>query len=195
MPATGNNIAAGDKTMSTRLLLSGHNFSEAGLPQEASCAEFLLDTPDTLLVPAQLFEPGMEEAYMRRSGYSLAIEQCVAVSEPVDGVIALMAFPRSAVETLNRRYGQCRFFSPLQEIMGACHGVGVMLTQQCAYIVLRDGELRFADVLSDTSVPSLVYCLHCLQKEFPASKFRVSVCGIGAEAVRKELSVYFKMIK
>lgn len=181
--------------MSTRVMLSGHNFSQTELPESISAGEpvFVLDTPETLLVPAALFEPGMELGYMSSSGFYLSAGKTVAVSPILCDTVALMMFPENIIRELNGRFDKCSFRSPLQEMISCGRSINLFLTSDCAYVTVCDGELKFAEVFPDRTTDSILYYLQEIKKELSAGKFPVNLSGENTDAVANELSRYYKI--
>lgn len=184
-----------DKVVSTRLLLSGHNFSEEFLPAAIDEAVVLLDTEETLLVPADIYEEGMQTGYVLRSGMDLTEDKSIVVSPAVNGMVALMLFPKSIVETLVGRFGRCEFRSPLQEIAGEKNATRLFSTARCTYMTFSDDSLRFADVIADRSTDTVLYLLQTLNKEYGTSRMRIKVGGEDARRLAGELSVYYKKVE
>ena len=179
--------------VSTRLVLSGHNFSREQLPDSSAFAVLLLDTAETLLIPAEMYEEGMQEGYMRRSGLDLTADKSIVVSAVVNGIVALMLFPKDIVDAVTGHFEHCEFRSPLQEIAGEKNVVRLFLTARMVYVALSGDSLRFADVIEDRSTDTVLYLLQTLKKEFKTAGFRIKVSGEDARSMAERLSVYYKV--
>ena len=177
MQVTGSNVMSNDKVVSTRLVLSGHNFSAEQLLPSGGAVQVFLDTAETLLVPAQMYEEGLQTGYMKRSGMFPTAGESIVVSAPMNDTVALMLFPTDAVKTI---------------IAGERNVVRLHMTERCTYVVLSDSALRFADVFEERNTDSVLYILQTLKKDFNVSGFRIKVSGEGAQQAARELSVYYK---
>lgn len=192
MQVTGSNAMSNDKVVSTRLVLSGHNFSAEQLPPSGGAVQVFLDTAETLLVPVQMYEEGMQTGYMQRSGMFPTAGESIVVSAPMNDTVALMLFPTDAVKMIADRFEYCSFLSPLQVIAGERNVVRLHMTERSTYVALSDSALRFADVFEERNTDSVLYILQTLKKDFTFPGFRIKVSGEGAQQAAHELSVYYK---
>ena len=138
---------------------------------------------------------GSKQWHVLRSGMDLTEDKSIVVSPAVNGMVALMLFPKSIVETLVGRFGRCEFRSPLQEIAGDKNAIRLFSTARCTYMTLSDDSLRFADVIADRSTDTVLYLLQTLNKEFGTSRMRIKVGGEDARRLARELSVYYKKVE
>jgi hypothetical protein len=187
--------------MSIRLMLDGHNFSQASHMLRSSdmerCSEVVvsLDTAGTVLVPAYLCEEGVEETYLRFSGVAPESTERIVCSEKHGDVVAIMAVNGEILGLIEEELGgrTIRYTSPLLEIAcGERRNINVFLTRQNAYIAVWDKGLRYAEVLPDPSPDSVLYYLQTLGSDFRLKKFDISISGERAGEVVASVSDYFK---
>lgn len=197
--------------MSIRVLLDGHNFSQASATLDEYKARsgeimpvFAFDTAKTVLIPGYLCENGVEEAYLRFNGMELSSGETVVASDPQDGIVALMAV-HASVNELALRFaaefaaggskGGIRITSPLLEIAaGRKRNVNLLLTCENAYLSVWDKNLKIAEVLPDNSPDSILYYLQVLGRRFKLRRFPINISGIGAGEVGHVLKGYYPKI-
>jgi hypothetical protein len=204
MRVTGNNSSVQDKIMSIRLLLDGHNFSQAS--QQLHFADFgqagdvviSFDTAKTVLVPAYLCEAGVEGPYLQFSGVAPKAGEKVVCSEKCDDMVAIMAVDEAIVGLVEEQTSgrKIHYTSPLLEIAhGEKRNVNVFLTTQNAYIAVWDKGLRYAEVLPDPTFDSLLYYFRVLGEEFRLRKFDIKIGGEKAREAVDVVAEYFKNVR
>ncbi len=201
MQGTGNKRS--ENGSSGRLLLAGHDLalashSAAGYKAGAGgqMPVISLDTAKTVLMPEHLFEKGVETDYLRFNGMEPAAVETVIVSEPQDGIIAVMAVDAAVAELARREFGgDVRFTSPLLEIAaGRKRDVNILLTGENAYIAVWEKGLRMAEALPDNSHDSLLYYMQVLGRRFKLRRFTINISGEGASGAGEMLDRYFSKI-
>lgn len=209
MRATGNNGSANDKVMSIRLLLDGHNFSQASAAFRAATGEggvggevaesvvVSFDTHKTVLLPAYLCEDGVGEDYLRFNGFAPAPGERVVVSEKAGETVAVMAVDGVLLDETEELLGRRAVYtSPLLEIAcGNKRDINIFLTTGNAYVAVWDSGLRFAEVFPDSSADSVLYYLQSLGSEFKLKRFNINIGGEGSAAVVAAAAQYFKHVK
>jgi hypothetical protein len=190
--------------MSIRLLLDGHNFSQASHSlreagaRQASEVVVSFDTASAVLVPAYLGEEDVGEAYLRFCGVAPKAAERVVCSEKQGDVMAIMAVNGAVLDLIEEQLAgrTVRYTSPLLEIAhGERRNVNVFLTRQNAYMAVWNKGLRYAEVLSDPSADSVLYYLQTLAGEFRLKKFVIGIGGEGAGEVVAMASGYFKNVR
>lgn len=143
MPETGNRFPGNDKVMSIRLLLDGHNFSRASESVREYLADYggghaahggpvvSFDTAKTVLMPAYLYDKGVEEDYLRFGGMGLTAGETAVVSEPREGIIAVMGISEEVWALVGQELFVGRYTGVRQEeleagnrTMSSLHGFG-----------------------------------------------------------------------
>lgn len=171
-----------------------------------------LDTAKTVLVPAELYEKGMEEDYLRFNGMAPARGETVVASVPQNDIVAVMAVPAEVWEPLRDRYqrGEVAVTSPLLSV-ATSHGVelereqgrkwgrkrdvNVLLTGGNVYLAVWDKGLRMAEVLPDPSIPSLLYYMQVVGRNFKLRKFDIHIGGERAQEAIEALKRYFGNVR
>ncbi len=185
------------------LMLDGHSFSLAA----HAVAEYRanhggrvpvvsLDTPKTILMPAYLYEKGVEADYLRFNGMEPTDAETAAVSEEQDGIVAVMAVSTAVAELVAREFGEgVRFTSPLLEIAsGRKRDVNIFLTRDNLYFTVWDKELKMAEALPDNTGDSLLYCMQVIGRRFKLRRFAINVSGEAAEEAGRVLGEYFPKV-
>ncbi len=188
--------------MSIRLLLDGHDFSDSAarlrqaVPSESNVSLLLtIDTPETVLVPRDLFLPGAEERYLQLCGINCPKDSSLITSSPDAPVVAVMACDRELVQFIRENYGErVSFTSPLLETIDeATRSLQIFLTGNCAYVTYRKGEkLLYAEALPDPAPLSVLYYVRHLDQLFGLSRSRISIAGDHAEEVFQEVNHYYR---
>ena len=182
------------------------------MPETGNSLSF--DTAKTVLVPVELYERGTEEEYLRFNGMALSADEKAVVSEPRDGIVAIMGIRAEEwgdYERENER-GEVTATSPLLFVVAGAAGrdekrrkreVNIFLTDENAYLAVwekeRGGEgengLRMAEVLPDTSTDSLLYYMQVIGRSFMLRRFDINIGGDRAEIVADTLRRYLKNVK
>jgi hypothetical protein len=190
--------------MSIRLLLDGHNFSQASHSLRSADVEratevvVSFDTAQTVLVPAYLGEENVGEAYLRFSGVAPAEGDRVVCSEKQGEAVAIMAVSGAILDLIEEESGDrmVRFTSPLLEIAnGKRRNVNIFLTRRNAYLAVWDKGLHYAEVLPDPSADSVLYYLQTLAGEFRLRKFEIRIGGEMAGDVVASVGEYLKNVR
>jgi hypothetical protein len=157
------------------------------------------DTPKTVLIPAELYEKGDEEHYLRFNGMAPLPNEVVVTTRPHEGIVAVMAVPRDAWDTCQRRGG--RATSPLLSVatewgFGAhSREVNIHLTEKNMYLAVRDKNLRMAEVLPDNATDSILYFMQLVGRKFRLQRFTINVSGQYAEYIADILRQYYPHVK
>jgi hypothetical protein len=190
--------------MSIRLLLDGHNFSQASDSlrsadvRQAGEVVVSIDSAKTVLVPAYLCEERVEEAYLRFGGVASQTGERVVCSEKQGEAVAIMAVDGAIVDYIEEELAgrTIRYTSPLLEMArGEKRAVNILLTSRNAYVVVWDKGLRYAEVFPDPTPDSLLYYLQVLGGEFRLKKFEIRIGGEGAGEIVAEVAEYFKNVR
>lgn len=202
MPASDRIISTPgeNKSAPVRLLLDGYDFPQASstvaeaVSQGVRAVVVSLDTPKTVVLPAELAEEGVGEAYLRFNGMELSKNERVVYGEG-NGVAVLMAVDSAVAALLEESFESVTYTSPLLEAAEGKRYVRLFLTRGNAYLTVREKGLKFAEVLPDSSPDSSLYYLQTLGREFKLKKFDILIGGEGADAVAAAVSQYFKRVK
>lgn len=202
MSASDKIIPTHGADITVRLLLDGHGFERTArsigraVSQGVRAVVVSFDTPKTIVLPAELAEDGVGEAYLRFNGMELSKGERIAMSDKDSGVVALMAVDGAIIDLLEESFESVVYSSPLLETPAADKRfVRLFLTCANAYLTVWDKGLKFAEVVPDQSADSALYCLHGLGREFRLHRFEIHVGGEGASAVAVAVSQYFKHVK
>ncbi len=161
------------------------------------------DTAKTVLVPAELYEKGAEEDYLRFNGMTLAPGEVAVASDPRNGIVAVMGVPAPEWTPHKDKYerGEVGVTSPLLFAAGG-FGSGrrgreviILLTAGNVYLAVWDGSLRMAEVLPDNSVDSILYYMQVVGRMFRLRKFDIHLGGQGAGPVAEALRHYYKKVR
>jgi hypothetical protein len=150
------------------------------------------DTAKAVLVPVELFEKGTEEAYLRFNGMAPTTGETAVASEPVEGLVAVMAIKKD----LKQRGGGVT--SPLLFVAtrrGSRREVNIHLTDKNFYFAVRDKNLRRAEALPDNSVDSILYYLQMAGRRFRLRRFDINVSGQRAGLVADTLRRYYPHVR
>ena len=184
-------------------MLSGHDFSRAsaGIAEYRAAAgngvpTVSFDTAKTILMPAYLCEKGVERDYLRFNGMDMSAAETAVVSEPHEGIVAVMAVAAAVAELVFGEFGSgVSFTSPLLDIAsGRKRDVNILLTEENAYITVWEKGLRMAEVLPDNSADSLLYYLQVTGRRFKLRRFSVNISGTDAAEAGHVLRRYFPKI-
>lgn len=194
---TGSNIPQSTKKVSIQLSLDGHSFSAPALtgpfPGEDPVMIEVL-TPQTMLVPAELFDADRAAELLAVNGMPVTADQCVVCTAPQQNTTAIIALPAEAKRQVEERLGiRAEYTTPLlftpQETAAT---VWLYQTPELLYIKVYNGSLRLAEVIAVSSDADILYCIGRLEKEFSLEKYRLCVDGEYAKSLRKILKQRFK---
>ncbi|MDR1670957.1 MAG: DUF3822 family protein [Alistipes sp.] len=167
----------------------------------------MMDSPKTVLIPAELYEKGDEEHYLRFNGMTPGAGDVTVATRPQDGIVAVMAVSREEWELHIRRGGAVA--SPLLSVADGDFGQGrggkgtradkgdkaravnILLTETNFYFAVWYKTLRMAEVLPENSVDSILYYLQVLSRQFKLSRFDINIDGHNADAVAAALRRYY----
>lgn len=193
--ATGNNASRFTNKVSIQQSLDGHSFSVSGLEwilpgNEAVTVELL--TPQTLLVPADLFEAAEAAELLAAAGMACTQEQQVVWSMPtmVDSrteAVAVMAADAKALQLIEERLGNRAFFTTplLKPTADSAPTVRLQYKGGILYIKVFAGMLRMAETIPAPSEADIRYFVDRLQQAFPLKKMRLVISGADTKRVRK----------
>ncbi len=183
---------------------------------------YVVDTAKTVLVPAELYEKGMEEDYLRFNGMApergevavaSAPDASGAQGVPQNDIVAVMAVPADEWGLLREKYerGEVGVTSPLLRICtqrgielereqgrkwGRKRDVNLFLTAENVYLaVWENKELRMAEVLPEGSVDSLLYYMQVVGRNFKLRKFCINVGGECVGEAAEALKRYFGKVR
>lgn len=164
------------------------------------------DTARTVLVPVELYERGTEEEYLRFNGMELSAGEKAVVSEPQEGIVAIMGIGAGEWENYRRECerGEVAVTSPLLSVVAGAAGrdgkrrkreVNIYLTDENTCLVVWEKGLRMAEVLPDTSPDSLLYYMQVVGRSFKLRRFDINVGGEKAGVVADTLRRYFSNVR
>ena len=193
--ATGSNASRFTNKVSIQQSLDGHSFSVSGLEwilpgSEAVTVEVL--TPQTLLVPAELFDAGEAAGLLAAAGMACTQEQQAVWSMPtmVDSrteAVAVMAADAKALQLIEERLGNRAFFTTplLKRTADSAPTVRLQYKGGILYIKVFAGMLRMAETIPAPSEADIRYFVDRLQQAFPLKKMRLVISGADTKRVRK----------
>lgn len=175
--------------------MDGHSFSVSGLEwilpgNEAVTVELL--TPQTLLVPADLFEAAEAAELLAAAGMACTQEQQAVWSMPtmVDSrteAVAVMAADAKALQLIEERLGNRAFFTTplLKRTADSAPTVRLQYKGGILYIKVFAGMLCMAETIPAPSEADIRYFVDRLQQAFPLKKMRLVISGADTKRVRK----------
>ena len=162
------------------------------------------DTARTVLVPVDIYERGGEEELLRFNGMALAAGEVAVVSEPQDGIVAVMVVSADEWNLYKDRYerGEVIVASPLLTVATGrgqkrARGrfVDILMTSENVYFAVWERGLKMAEVLPDNSVDSILYYLQVVGRRFKLGKFYINVAGEKAGFVVDTMRRYYGRVK
>jgi len=176
--------------------LDGHSFSLLGL--ESPAAEDVVEveavTPQTMLVPREVFEPAAAAALLAAAGISPAAGERIVWSDPGAETVALMCVAGDAVRQIEERLGdRVRYTSPLLRTPADTASAVWMYRQSgTLYIkVYREQTLRMAEALPAAGEADLLYVAEWLQQAFALREYVLIAAGDDAKGLRRLLGKRF----
>lgn len=163
--------------------------------------QVLLDTPDTVFVPAKLLESMPPENFLYEGGIFPGADKVTLVSPEVDNLCAVMSFDREVIGFFVERFGDnVIWFSPLQENLEVRERVNlseggyvVNITEGNLYVSSfnSNGQLLVAEVYPYSSEADIVYYLYKLTEYSAAKKDRIFLYGGRAAQHTRIVKKYF----
>lgn len=200
--ATGNNAPHAANKVSIQQSLDGHSFSvpkPGRIPPEAERIEAEVVTPQTLLVPRELFDAANAAELLAAAGLACRGNQEAVWSAPRPlgkdaEAVAVMAVDAHILQELLERAGdRVEFTSPLLEgptsgkpTLWLCRKAGVL------YIKVFDRMLCMAEAIPAINEADVLYFIERIGGVFPLSEMRLHIAGDDAEALRKSIGKRFK---
>ncbi len=161
-----------------------------------------IDTARAILIPAELYEEGREEEWLRFNGMAPGAGEMAVATSPRDGVVALMCVRTEILEQHGR--GVVDVTSPLLDVATG-HGLGgrrakgrdvnILVTDRNVYFAVWDGGLKMAEAMPDNSVDSIVYYMQIVGRRFDLRRFDIHVRGQWAGLVADALRPYHKKVR
>lgn len=199
--ATGSNSPRFTKRVSIQRALDGHSFSVSGLGgefpgDEAVAVEIL--TPQTLLVPTELFTSDTAAELLAAAGMACTQEQQIVWSAPTTvapetEAVAVMAVAREPLQRVRERLGErAAFTTPLLE-GPATETATVRLLRKggVLYIKVFGRTLRMAEAIPARTDAEILYFIDRLGQVFPLEEMRLHLSGTAAKALRKLIGKRF----
>ncbi|MDR2882565.1 MAG: hypothetical protein LBU98_02105 [Alistipes sp.] len=162
------------------------------------------DTARVILVPEDEYQ-GAEvgRACLRFSGIEPGAGEEVVVSQPENGIVAVMAVPAREWAQYEEGYkgGEVAVTSPLLAVAtggggrGRKREVNIVLTPENVYLAVWEKGLRMAEALPDNSVDSILYYMQVAGRRFRLHKFDINVSGSRAGLVAETLRQYYKKVR
>lgn len=196
MQVTGSKHPTNHENVSTRLMLSGHDFLMATSAVENLDGDAALnltvsiDSAKTVLVPAELYTSEMAEGYLAVNDKAAGEgEKCVAAVAA--GIVAVMAVDERIVRLLGSNpLWRVTYTSPLLEgVVSYTRAVRVTLTADNTHIVVSDhGKLLYAEVFATTEPDNILFVMTKLCEIMSIANFETRVAGPEAQAVAAMLA-------
>lgn len=195
--ATGNNFRHSAQKVSIQLVLDGHSFSSADLPDAPTGdepVEVEVLTAKTMIVPAEAFDASCGRTLLSAAGISAGADDRMVFSDPQRKIIALMAVPSAAMNMLHEKYGsRIRFLSPLlQEPSLQRQCIWLCRLKHLLYIKVYAEDLQLAEAIETTQEADIVYLIEQLGKEYPLAEYTLQLAGDDISALDKLLGKRFK---
>ena len=168
--------------------LDGHSFSLLGL--ESPAAEDVVEveavTPQTMLVPREVFEPAAAEALLAAAGIRPAAGERIVWSDPGAETVALMCVAGDAVRQVEERLGLLRTPADTASAVWMCRQSGTLYIK-----VYREQTLRMAEALPAAGEADLLYVAERLQQAFALREYVLIAAGDDAKGLRRLLGKRF----
>ena len=199
-PETGNRSVAVQNRVSIQQSLDGHSFSLPPIPvpgRDDECLTVELILPHTMLVPEALAETDRLDDLLAANGTPLAPDEQIVRSEPVEGIVAVMAVKRDLWLQIREKYlDKVRFTTPLLHVPAntrktvwmARHGE-VLYTK-----VYRDGSLLLAEAIPAPTDDELQYFTDRLGRCFPLAEYDLCCAGDQTKKLKKLLGKSFNTV-
>ncbi|MDE6446353.1 MAG: hypothetical protein K2L06_05765 [Alistipes sp.] len=193
--ATGSNASRFTNKVSIQQSLDGHSFSVSGLEwilpgSEAVTVEVL--TPQTLLVPAELFDAGEAAGLLAAAGMACtqgqqAIWTPATRIAPRTDAVAVMAATAQALQMLEERLGDRAVFTTplLDKTTDIRPSVRLHYRGGILYIKVFADTLRMAETIPAASEADIRYLVDRLAQAFPLKRMRLTISGSDSKRVRK----------
>ncbi len=203
-PATGNNALYATNKVSIQQALDGHSFSvpkPERLSPEAERIEAEVLTPQTVLVPRELFEAASAAELLAAAGLACRENQEAVWSAPRSlgpetEAIAVMAVDTHILQAILERAGdRIVFTTPLLEgptsgepTLWLCRKAGVL------YIKVFDRSLRMAEAIPVTNQADILYFIERIGHTFPLDEMQLHLTGEETALLRKLIGKRFKQV-
>jgi len=181
--------------------LDGHSFSVSGLervlPGNDPVAVELL-TPQTLLVPAELFEAGAAAELLAAAGMACAKGQQAVWSAPTmiapeTEAVAVMALDAAAQRKITECLGERAFYTtPLLKRSAASDTVFLHRAGGVLYTKVFTRILCMAEAIPAATEADILYFADRLEQAFPLKTMRLQLSGSNSGRMRKLLGGRFK---
>lgn len=201
--ATGSNAPHSVNKVSIQHSLDGHSFSVSGLEwvlpgNDAVVVDVL--TPQTLLVPAELFDAEAAADWLAAAGMACTGEQRAIWSAPTriapeTNVVAVMAAETETVRKVYDRLGyRASFTTPLLKKTAAANTVFLHRAAGILYIKVFVRMLCMAEAIPAATEADMLYFVERLNRTFPLKSMRLHLSGVNTARVRKLIGSRFKKV-
>ena len=201
--AIGSNTPRSVNKVSIQHSLDGHSFSVSGLERvlpgnDAVAVEVL--TPQTLLVPAELFDAEAAADLLAAAGMACTGEQRAVWSAPVriapeTTVVAVMAAETDAVRKVYDRLGyRASFTTPLLNKSAAADTVFLHRAAGILYIKVFARTLCMAEAIPAATEADMLYFVDRLSRVFPLKNMRLHLSGVNTTRASKLIGKRFKKV-
>ena len=191
--------------VSIRLASGGHSCSIYGEPKPmtldavlkqcaGSSVEIVVDSHKCALVPKEMFSADNCARHLADMAIRVASTECVVCSEPVDGIVAVMAADSVAVESIKSAATAVRFTSPLLMGKSLERGTYLHLSEGVLYIRVYDATLRFAEAAEATTDSDILFLLESLHRIYGI--YNMNACARGdVERLKRVTKGLFRTIE
>jgi hypothetical protein len=152
--------------VSIRLMSGGHSFSRGDIDAVAAAqhVDVTLCTQKTTLVPKAMLRSDAG-SHLAAVGLAPKADECVVVSECVDGVVAVMALARGCYDYLCEHVeGFVCFHSPLLVDDAPQEGSVLSLYGDTLYVAVYRSGLRFAEAMPVAGDADILYYVESLHR-------------------------------
>lgn len=129
-----------------------------------SSVEIVVDSHKCALVPKEMFSAEDSARHLADMAIRAASTECVVCSEPVDGIVAVMAVDSVAAESIKGAAAAVTFTSPILMGKSLERGTYLHLSEAVLYIRIYDATLRFAEAAETTTDGDILFLLESLHR-------------------------------
>ena len=156
--------------------------------------EIVVDSHKCALVPKEMFSADNCARHLADMAIRVASTECVVCSEPVDGIVAVMAADSVAVESIRSAATAVRFTSPLLMGKSLERGTYLHLSEGVLYIRVYDATLRFAEAAEATTDGDILFLLESLHRIYGI--YNMNACARGdVERLKRVTKGLFRTIE
>lgn len=175
--------------VSIRLKSGGHSFSEVELREMISSTDSVdavVLTPKTVLVPAEVFDNECAQDNLVAVGLAPCLNECVVATEPIDGVVAVMAINAECNKVLRNAAAELTFSTPLLSSKTIEDGSILHIEDGLLYVRVYNKGLQFADVVACKSDADIIYYLAKIDEVY--NIFNMSARAMGDITLIKHIA-------